>query len=80
MTMFSPNQFDTLAQVARLHQQDLLREAEQQRRIAQSGLQVPSIGKIAAWWFGAALIGLGERLSAGQGRIVSQNRMTQNCA
>ncbi len=77
--MFGPVHVDNLTQVARFHQEDLLREAEAQRRIRTSGLRVTPVYREAAWRLGAAMVSLGERLSAGY-PAASQNCASENCA
>ncbi len=62
--MFGTNSFEIMAQVAHMHQQEILHEAEELQRIRESGYREPPFLKVAAWQFGSLLISLGERLGA----------------
>ena len=73
--MFSPNSFEILSRAEHMHQQELLHEAEEWRRIKESGYQSPSIFKLAEWWVGSTLIGLGERL-APEDQLQPSRRLT----
>lgn len=78
--MFSPNSMEIIAELARMHQEDLLREAGQERLLRQGGTRKTAIQTQAAWWLGGMLIAAGERLAAGQVRPGRLNRAAQNCA
>ena len=78
--MFGTNSFGIMDQVVQMHQQDLLREAEEQRRFKESGFHSPSIFTLAEWSVGTALIGLGARLLPREGQVPPPPRLTYHRA
>jgi hypothetical protein len=76
--MFGPNQFDTLIRAERMHQEELLREAEAWRRGKAATVQAAPVYRVAAWKLGAVLVDWGERLASGQ-PVVQPKTMNQIC-
>jgi len=78
--MFGSNNFGIIDQMVRLHQQELLHEAEEQRLAAAAARGAGSVElpffQRSAWRLGTALIALGERLAPDSAALQPAGRLT----